>query len=113
MPIRFEVPGLITFDYIYTKTDSLFPEWADVITKNPVVLEGVVVPKSQAGTDPHLVYEDMPNAHFTHDFTFFVKPDPQYSGLLRFDPPQPYTEVEWESGLTADNSRTHLRVPMR
>lgn len=99
-----------------------FPEWRSV--GETVSPNGFNVPPAHAyrvlegrvsRRDLHVNYEDMPAAHFTHDFNFDVFPDPPFRHLLgrhlekRFLPGPPRfvdvpvvqgsIEVEWETGL--------------
>jgi hypothetical protein len=91
-----------------------FPTWVNIDdSKKPVILEGEVVPGFNWETWPHVAWQDTPYLHYTHDMTFMVKPDPtpdnQFTNLLpmRHYPEgireQQSIEVEWETGLAADN----------
>ena len=77
------------------------------------ILEGVV-DRSAVRVSP----EDLPSAHFTHDFIFKVVPDPPFRHLLSQPSKVPVEnapdrvfvqntiEVEWESGLAQADNRT-------
>lgn len=86
----------------------ILPEWRSVnedympsVSKPPLdayrVLEGVVEKSDPAKIN----FEDMPIAHFTHDFNFYVKPDPPFKYLLgkHKGTVQDAMEVEWECGI--------------
>lgn len=85
--------------------------------KSYEVLEGIVLP-----SECHVSIIDFPTSHYTHDFTFRVKPDPEYSFLLsnnntlrdsktgKFEQ-QTDIEIEWESGLGADENSRNPAVP--
>lgn len=100
----------------YSKNISqAFPEWRSVgenyvpdgVTKPPLrsykILEGVV----SRDDDIHVASQDLPSAHFTHDFTFSVNPDSPFRYLLGKDRDslQDHMEVEWESGLAQGDDR--------
>src|SRR3989442_2290050 len=104
-------PTLKTFDI-----GPIFPEWVPVEGVNPVILEGdVVADRDDAYPGPHVSFEDVPLSHYTHDFTFKVKPDStpdnRYTNLLGLIPDestgkynsQEDIEIEWETGLGASN----------
>ncbi len=99
---------------------GLFPEWRTVgetiipngktlfPEKNIQILEGRITDNYSTPAT-----QDFPFFHFTHDFTFKVKPDPAYYFLLgkQFDSTskkfkyQNDIEVEWESGVGQNNRR--------
>ena len=95
----------------------LLPEWRTIgettypdaeITKlvpNFKVLEGTVV----ASSPPHIASEDFPTTHYTHDFDFFVDPDPLFDYLRGKENGsiQPYVPVEWESGIGQGHHSTN------
>ncbi len=71
------------------------PEWKAIILdaskpphlQPPSILEGFVSPQpndqtSSSQSTSEVAEEDLPWTHFTHDFTFKVLPDPNYSQLL-------------------------------
>ena len=65
----------------------MFPAWVPVERDHSVVvLEGEVVPSGETYPGPHVAHEDLPISHYTHDFTFHVRPDPtpnnRYTNLL-------------------------------
>ncbi|WP_155983917.1 hypothetical protein [Paenibacillus sp. 1-18] len=83
-----------------------FPQWSPVADCNSVTLEGIVV----ADDGPHVSHEDLPINHYTHDFTFKVRPDHtpdnRYINLLSQN--QTLIEIEWETGLGASNDDNPL-----
>lgn len=100
--------------------DLLFPSWAPVDPNlDPAVLEGTVVDTCDDGAGSRISWEDFPSNHYTHDFNFNVDPDKtpdnRYTNMLgtQVDASgtssvQDTIEVEWETGLGADNSGNPL-----
>ena len=96
--------------------DKLFPQWGTVESDLPAILEGEVVSAPEAPTAPHVSFEDVPINHYTHDFTFFVRPfithDSRYTNLLAIlknSQRQNFIEVEWEIGIGASNDANALK----
>ena len=100
----------------------ILPAWLPVIDYDHIaVLEGTVIPKpGSKHTDTHISPSDFPFHHYTHDFSFNVKPDVtadnRYTNLLanrvfRNEKTNeiidtvlmPYVHCEWECGLGAAN----------
>ena len=91
-----------------------FPEWRSVgetyvpdgITRPPLqsykILEGVV-----SRGDIRVATQDLPAAHFTHDFNFKVTPDPPFRYLIAQTNNIVFSdmEVEWESGLAQGDDK--------
>ena len=57
--------------------DLILPAWLPVLGYDDVtVLEGTVIPKPNSKhVDTHVSPSDFPFHHYTHDFSFNVKPD--------------------------------------
>jgi hypothetical protein len=98
--------------------DLMLPTWQPVEDYNTVtVLEGTVIPKpgNNKHIDTHVSPEDLPLFHYTHDFSFNVRPDStddsRYTNLLSLQVAEngkdtalrEYIHVEWETGLAMAN----------
>lgn len=118
---------LDTVKILYFKSigdiNDIFPAWLPVIDSRSVVaLEGYVIPNTNGKFDyTHVSAEDFPLNHYTHDFTFDVKPDStpdnRYINLLakkdyhiiekgqeRVDTVvDSFIHCEWETGIAAGN----------
>lgn len=114
------------FKFLFLKKvielNLLLPAWRPVLGYDEItVLEGTVIPKpGSKHIDTHVSPSDFPFHHYTHDFSFNVKPDStgdnRYTNLLanrvfRDEKSNnitdtvmmPYVHCEWESGLGAYN----------
>jgi hypothetical protein len=98
-----------------------FPAWVDVDGPGSRIVEGVVTASDEEEyPGPHVSREEFPLTHYTHDLTFHVRPDPAYIGMLGVqrhidghETLQDALEVEWESGLGADNPGNPMSEPNR
>ena len=103
--------------------DLVLPAWLPVLGYDDItVLEGTVIPKpASKHVDTHVSPSDFPFHHYTHDFTFNVRPDStedaRFTNLLSNQVIKdgesneiidtvllPYVHCEWESGLGAYNA---------
>ncbi len=88
---RCNCPCIDTIKILYFKSlgdiNDIFPAWLPVVDSRTVVaLEGYVTPNTNGKFDYTQVSpEDFPLNHYTHDFTFDVKPD--------FSPDNRYTNL--------------------
>jgi hypothetical protein len=124
---RCNCPCIDTIRILYFKSlgdiNDIFPAWLPVVDVRTVVeLEGYVFPKANGELNyTHVSAEDFPLNHYTHDFTFDVKPDStpdnRFINLLAkkdfhsfVDGKEvidtvidPFIHVEWECGIAAGN----------
>jgi len=105
--------------------DIMLPTWLPILGYDSItVLEGDVIPKPNSKhVDTHVSPGDLPMYHYTHDFSFNVRPDPtpddRYTRLLALQVKEEkkgdtiyrdtvlrkYIHVEWETGLAQSNKK--------
>jgi len=64
---------------------QIYPEWVPVAPSSLAQLDGVVTGEYTDSSEsqwPHVAFEDWPTSHYTHDFTFHVRPDDDEKFLL-------------------------------